>query len=141
MASNWDKFLLLLGKNWTIQKRHKCQTLFEILIPALCFSFVLLLRYHSELTAVPTSTEFEPQSVDLLDRQNLPPELEYVLAYSPQNAVLGRIVGRAAESLKMSSRGYRDAKSMELAMVNGSVFAGVEFDDSVAVRNEVIFDK
>ncbi|KAL9700792.1 hypothetical protein quinque_004233 [Culex quinquefasciatus] len=131
-ATNWDKFLLLLWKNWTIQKRHKCQTLFEILIPVLCFSIVLLIRYQSGPTSVTTSTKFEPQSVDLLDRNDFPPAVEFLLAYSPQNFVLDRIVKRAADSLKMTSRGYPNAKSLEVAMLNSSIFAGVEFDDSLA---------
>ncbi|XP_039428807.1 phospholipid-transporting ATPase ABCA3-like [Culex pipiens pallens] len=134
-ATNWDKFLLLLWKNWTIQKRHKCQTLFEILIPVLCFSIVLLIRYQSGPTSVTTSTKFEPQSVDLLDRNDFPPAVEFLLAYSPQNSVLDRIVKRAAESLKMTSRGYPNAKSLEVAMINSSIFAGVEFDDSLASIN------
>ncbi|KAL1395380.1 hypothetical protein pipiens_011301, partial [Culex pipiens pipiens] len=131
-ATNWDKFLLLLWKNWTIQKRHKCQTLFEVLIPVLCFSIVLLIRYQSGPTSVATSTKFEPQSVDLLDRNDFPPAVEFLLAYSPQNIVLEGIVKRAADSLKMTSRGYPNAKSLEVAMINSSIFAGVEFDDSLA---------
>lgn len=43
-ASSWEKFLLLLWKNWIIQKRHYVQTIFEILIPALSCAVLILIR-------------------------------------------------------------------------------------------------
>jgi ATP-binding cassette, subfamily A (ABC1), member 3 len=32
-TTNWEKFCLLMWKNWLLQIRHKVQTLTEILVP------------------------------------------------------------------------------------------------------------
>lgn len=42
MATNWDKFRLLMWKNFLLQYRHKIQTIIEILVPVL-FSVILIL--------------------------------------------------------------------------------------------------
>lgn len=60
MTSNWDKFLLLLWKNWIIQKRHYIQTVFEILIPALCCSMLILVRGLVDPEQIEKPTIFSP---------------------------------------------------------------------------------
>lgn len=42
--SDWEKFKLLLWKNWIIQKRHYVQTVFEITIPVLACALLILVR-------------------------------------------------------------------------------------------------
>lgn len=42
MGQNWDKFRLLMWKNWTLQYRKPLQTVIEILAPVL-FSILLVL--------------------------------------------------------------------------------------------------
>lgn len=64
-TSNWDKFVLLLWKNWIIQKRHYIQTFFEIVVPVLCCSILLLLRGLVDPGFVEKSTVFHPLSTDL----------------------------------------------------------------------------
>lgn len=41
-VSNWDKFVLLLWKNWTLQWNHKWQMIIELVLPAI-FSLLLVL--------------------------------------------------------------------------------------------------
>lgn len=44
MVSNWEKFKLLLQKNWIIAKRNKFQTFLEIFIPVAFCSLLVLIR-------------------------------------------------------------------------------------------------
>lgn len=41
-VSNWDKFVLLLWKNWTLQWQHKIQLVVEVILPVV-FSLLLVL--------------------------------------------------------------------------------------------------
>jgi ATP-binding cassette, subfamily A (ABC1), member 3 len=43
-TTNWDKFRLLMWKNWLLQIRHKVQTLFEILIPVAFSGLLVMIR-------------------------------------------------------------------------------------------------
>lgn len=53
-ATNWDKFRLLMWKNWLLQWRHKIQTIFTILVPVVFSALLVLIRslvdpeYHTE---------------------------------------------------------------------------------------------
>lgn len=60
MTSSWNKLQLLLWKNWTIQKRHYIQTIFEILIPVLCCSMLILVRGLVDPEKVDHPTIFNP---------------------------------------------------------------------------------
>lgn len=43
-TSGWSKLRLLLWKNWTVQKRHKIQTLVEITLPVFFASLLVIIR-------------------------------------------------------------------------------------------------
>lgn len=66
MTSSWDKFQLLLWKNWTIQKRHYIQTIFEILIPVLCCSMLILVRGLVDPEIIDHPTVFSPLQANYL---------------------------------------------------------------------------
>lgn len=66
MTSSWNKFQLLLWKNWTIQKRHYIQTLFEILIPVLCCSMLILVRGLVDPEMVDQPTVYHPMQANYL---------------------------------------------------------------------------
>lgn len=48
MASNWDKFRLLMWKNALLQWRHKIRTIIEILVPV---AFCMMLIYISSIVS------------------------------------------------------------------------------------------
>ncbi|XP_039428799.1 phospholipid-transporting ATPase ABCA3-like [Culex pipiens pallens] len=131
-TSNWDKFVLLLWKNWIIQKRHYIQTFFEIVVPVLCCSILLLLRGLVDPGFVEKSTVFNPLSTDLPAGARIPADVLREVAFSPQNPLLERIVGRAAESLNVTYRGMPNARSLESSLMDNDTLVGVEFDDSLA---------
>uniref|UniRef100_A0A8D8MPF5 ATP-binding cassette sub-family A member 3 n=2 Tax=Culex pipiens TaxID=7175 RepID=A0A8D8MPF5_CULPI len=131
-TSSWDKFVLLLWKNWIIQKRHYIQTFFEIVVPVLCCSILLLLRGLVDPGFVEKSTVFNPLSTDLPAGARIPADVLREVAFSPQNPLLERIVGRAAESLNVTYRGMPNARSLESSLMDNDTLVGVEFDDSLA---------
>lgn len=44
MGQNWDKFRLLLWKNWLLQWRHPIQTVIEVLAPVIFAALLVLIR-------------------------------------------------------------------------------------------------
>ncbi|XP_055623836.1 phospholipid-transporting ATPase ABCA3-like [Toxorhynchites rutilus septentrionalis] len=136
MTSNGDKFLLLLWKNWIIQKRHYFQTFFEVIIPVLCCSILLLLRGLVDPNMVKESSIFRPILTDVLPpiRQTNPSPnpLEYVLAYSPRNPLLESIVANAADSLNVTYEQLPNAQALEVTLMNRNILVGIEFDDHLA---------
>ncbi|XP_052870592.1 phospholipid-transporting ATPase ABCA3-like [Anopheles cruzii] len=142
VTSNWDKFVLLLWKNWILQKRHYIQTLFEILIPALCCAILLLVRGLVDPEYVNKNTVFSPLETDRLPSfSDLPSDkpIIFTLAYSPQNDVLEQIVRDAVQSLNandprapLNYAPFRNAQEMESFLVESSYLGGVEFDDRLA---------
>lgn len=69
-TSAFEKFRLLSWKNWTIQSRHWVQTIFEVLIPVLCCSVILLIRGLVEVTDHPLPFFYNPVNISLV--QSLP---------------------------------------------------------------------
>ncbi|XP_023714575.1 ATP-binding cassette sub-family A member 3 isoform X4 [Cryptotermes secundus] len=64
MAVGWNKFTLLMWKNWTLQRRHPIQTAVEILAPVLLASLLVLIRSLVAPENFGTVTTYEPFSVD-----------------------------------------------------------------------------
>lgn len=135
MTSNGQKFLLLLEKNWIIQKRHYLQTLFEILIPVLCCSILLLVRGLVDPEYVEKTTVFDPLPTDsIINRFPVTngERVDHRLAYSPQNVLLDRIMADVSEALNISVVGYPNAQAMESTLMSQNLLAGVEFGDSLS---------
>lgn len=59
-TTNWDKFRLLMWKNFLLQWRHKVQTVVEILIPVLFSALLVLIRYLVDPEVIAEPTRFEP---------------------------------------------------------------------------------
>ncbi|XP_029725473.2 phospholipid-transporting ATPase ABCA3 isoform X1 [Aedes albopictus] len=135
MTSNGQKFLLLMEKNWIIQKRHYLQTLFEILIPVLCCSILLLVRGLVDPEYVDKTTVFDPLPTDsIINRFPVinGERVDHRLAYSPQNVLLDRIMADVSEALNISVVGYPNAQAMESTLMSQNLLAGVEFGDSLS---------
>lgn len=66
-ANNWDKFRLLMWKNWLLQIRHKVQMIIEILAPVLFNAILVLIRSLVEPKLFPEETYFAPVLVNSLD--------------------------------------------------------------------------
>lgn len=66
-ASNWNKFLLILWKNFILQWRHKVQLVFEIAIPLVFFGFLLLMRQNGRLNSEDKPTIFPSFTINSLE--------------------------------------------------------------------------
>lgn len=58
-VNNWDKFRLLMWKNFLIQWRHKWRLLFEISIPILLIILLVYIRSQSARTIIDEPTKFD----------------------------------------------------------------------------------
>ncbi|OXA58526.1 ATP-binding cassette sub-family A member 3 [Folsomia candida] len=81
-ASNWDKFKLLLWKNYKIQIRHKLQTSFEILLPIMFTILMVVMRCIIESKVVQEPTTFPANEI----------------FYSPNNSVVDELMDRIRTS-------------------------------------------
>ena len=62
-TTGWDKFLLLMWKNWTSQKRHKLQILVEIVLPVIFASLLVIIRALIKTEDYPEITHYEPFTI------------------------------------------------------------------------------
>ncbi|XP_034472561.1 ATP-binding cassette sub-family A member 3 isoform X2 [Drosophila innubila] len=134
--SNWDKFVLLLWKNWILQWSHKWQLVIELLLPAIFSLLMVLVRTLVDIEHMPV-VNYRPLALDNLDlfnetmsRQNGMGMPAYSLYYSPQNVHLDSVVGAAARSLGLNHTGFEDAKTLQTSVTSSNAFAGIEFDQS-----------
>ncbi|XP_037883728.1 phospholipid-transporting ATPase ABCA1 isoform X1 [Glossina fuscipes] len=153
-VSSWDKFKLLLWKNWILQWNQKCQLALELLLPALFSSLMVLIR--TLVVAEPKSTVDYPllniSNLDLfkaavvhgyrkrfflgnskksnnLEMLHLAP-VQMKLLYSPINPILNNIVQEAANSLDLDGfEGFPDSVAMEMALLDNNVLAGIQFSE------------
>lgn len=65
-ANDWDKFRLLMWKNFLLQWRHKVQAILEILVPVLFSAMLLMIRSFVSPTIHSDITLFEPFEINSL---------------------------------------------------------------------------
>ncbi|XP_055602215.1 phospholipid-transporting ATPase ABCA1-like [Uranotaenia lowii] len=137
-SERWDKLRLLLWKNWTIQKRHKVQTIFEIVIPALCCSMLIMVRGLIEPIKIKRPILYQPIPANYYGTFNwmIPPVLP-VVVYSPKNRILDEIVSNAIHkyldtSTTFTHEAFADSEQLHQAQVKKNYFVGIEFDDLMA---------
>lgn len=66
-TNNWDKFRLLMWKNFKLQWRHKVQTIVEIAVPVLFNALLVLIRSLVEPEMYPNPTIYTPFNINSLD--------------------------------------------------------------------------
>ena len=113
-ASGGRQFLLLLWKNWLLQKRRKVLTAFEIGLPILMSGILLVVRQLTESTPYPDARTWDPFTIETFGKDfNLPrPNCtsifgcaevgHWVVAYSPNTPVTTDIIDHAASKLNLS---------------------------------------
>lgn len=66
-TNNWDKFRLLMWKNYLLQWRHKMQAVIEILVPVLFSALLVLIRYLVEPDVYVEPTTYPAFDINNLD--------------------------------------------------------------------------
>lgn len=66
MASNFDKFRLLMWKNFLLQYRHKIQTFVEIMVPVLFSVILVLIRSIVSPDVFPENTYYKPFDINTI---------------------------------------------------------------------------
>ena len=64
----------------------------------------------------------------------------FELIYSPPSPILGSLIARATEALGVTSSSQNNAVALENELRNQPYLAGIQFDDSLAVRFKIFKD-
>ncbi|XP_030379886.1 ATP-binding cassette sub-family A member 3 isoform X2 [Scaptodrosophila lebanonensis] len=144
-VSNWDKFVLLLWKNWTLQWNHKWQLIIELLLPVVFSLLLVLVRALVAAEPITTETHYRPLKIDTLElyhetmaHQGILTGPTFELYYSPKKPWLDSILEETIQTLNMTGyTGFDNAAELENALVGQNVFAGIQFDDDWANLDEL----
>ena len=82
MSSAGTQFTLLLWKNFVLQGRKKCVTVFEILVPLFFAALLLMIRAISESSYINTDTVYD--SFNFINNSDIPATKSRLL-YTPSN--------------------------------------------------------
>ncbi|OXA38045.1 ATP-binding cassette sub-family A member 3 [Folsomia candida] len=93
MTSGIKKFGLLLWKNYILQKRHKIQTVMELLVPLFFTAVLVAIRGLLSSTHVNHPTVFYPWDVDMANGTSVPKGCH--ILYSPRNTLTDMLMNGA----------------------------------------------
>ncbi|XP_044750000.1 phospholipid-transporting ATPase ABCA1-like isoform X2 [Coccinella septempunctata] len=122
----WDKFFLLMWKNWKLQLRRPISFAAEVGIPLVVVAIILNLRSQADLMEM-SEVKYDPFSVDTFDKSIL-------RAYSPNT---NKFVNELMKSYKPSGllKGFETAAKLEDYLLNHPAKktpkCGVVFDDDL----------
>jgi ATP-binding cassette, subfamily A (ABC1), member 3 len=137
---SFEKFRILLWKNWIIQKRHWKRGLFELIFPILLVILFTWIKSeytkdYDESTIASDSMPMIPSSACYVNGKNITkivfsptsPWVEEFIdsAYSEQEIELEKFDNSAEMDKYLNSE---DVRNKEVSLF------GIEFDDSLAVR-------
>lgn len=66
-TTNWEKFRLLMWKNYLLQWRHKIQSIIEIAVPIVLCGLLVFIRSKVDPEVYDKTTLFLPFRIDTLD--------------------------------------------------------------------------
>ncbi|CAG0880304.1 unnamed protein product, partial [Cyprideis torosa] len=126
-ATSGQKFLLLVWKNYVLQKRHKWRTIFEILIPVLFSGLLMVMRGTIDLSDYPDPTRFEPFNINgnISDLGFSACKNQFngncLVAYAPKTEETTELMKKAMERLDLSAdeilMGFDTAQELEDYMI------------------------
>ena len=113
MASIIRQFALLAWKNWLLTKRRPIVSIFELLMPLLMPTVMLVLRPFVSATVTDTPTHHEPFAVRRMPTTLLPPLMRFpdieapagtprnvwLIAYAPNNHITEKLINRTLLSV------------------------------------------
>ena len=122
-ASAGKQFLLLLWKNWLLQKRRKLLTFFEIGLPIFMFVYLLAFRQITESTPYNEPRTWDAFSIEHFEAGFNSPRLNcslgfgyeaplWKIAFSPDTYVVKNIIAFASAKLNLTYEGKETALNM-----------------------------
>ncbi|KAJ0177199.1 hypothetical protein K1T71_007208 [Dendrolimus kikuchii] len=146
-----NKLKLLIWKNFLLQRRHKWQTLFEILSPVIFALLLIVIRCLLVPKSIPSMNypPFLPTYFNISGHKlgNLTSSTTATLAFSPETPLTKRITmdtmatiaeenfGFILTFLLPIPKGYKNAKDMETALTQPNamdkILVGIQFEDSM----------
>ncbi|XP_031638212.1 ATP-binding cassette sub-family A member 3-like, partial [Contarinia nasturtii] len=134
-ANIFDKFCLLMWKNFLLQYRHKIQTIFQIFIPMLFTVNLLFIRILVKPEIEAKNTYFKSFDMKLETNNSIPGNIsELKLIYWPKNEVFGNLTKEITADLSyLSKRRWKPMCVQNSTRIGGimkkrnDVFAAVVF--------------
>ncbi|XP_053608124.1 phospholipid-transporting ATPase ABCA1-like [Plodia interpunctella] len=107
-ANAWEKFRLMMWKNFLLQWRHPIQTAAELLVPVAFMAVVLLIRWQIEPRTIDVSQYPAGDPLNLNDSDTFlvlnEMDLERMsIAYSPKSEVLEDVVRKSVTKLLLEN--------------------------------------
>ena len=123
-ASAGRQFLLLLWKNWLLQKRRKLLTFFEIGLPIFMFVYLLAFRQITESTPYDEPRTWDAFSIESFKAGFDPPRRNctvgncdwedvplWKIAFSPDSDVTKSIIAFASAKLNLTYEGEKNVSN------------------------------
>ena len=85
---------LLLWKNWLLQKRKICVSIFEVLLPVSFALLIVMIRTLVEVTDEPNVTNYTADATIFNATKANFPESNMILGYAPQNTETTEVMNR-----------------------------------------------
>ncbi|XP_031627171.1 ATP-binding cassette sub-family A member 3-like, partial [Contarinia nasturtii] len=132
--NTFDKFRLLMWKNILLQRRHKLQTIIQILMPILFTSNLVFMRSLVEPVITKNSTMYNSISLDTISIRNTTvfttdPLKEWQLVYYPKNDILEKLLNQVSQNLELDGVvGVKRSNLVERMMIGREMLAGVIFN-------------
>uniref|UniRef100_A0A1Y1MCM6 ABC transporter domain-containing protein n=1 Tax=Photinus pyralis TaxID=7054 RepID=A0A1Y1MCM6_PHOPY len=136
MGKKFDKFLLLMWKNFLLQWRHPIQTIIQISTPVL-FSFLLVAIRSLVVPESHKATFYTPFENNLIMNKSF----ARTIAWSPTHPVLEEIMKNVTREIYTKSKvklrliSHNNSRLLEEYLMNElnllMTLAGVQFDDSL----------
>lgn len=96
--------MLLMWKNWTIQKRKKAVTVFEIILPVGFAALLIVIRSLVNTEPIDTDTIWPPFSLDF----NVSSKANSDILFAPNQTILSNLMENVSQSLGPTVTGKRD---------------------------------
>ena len=130
-----SQFLLLLWKNWTLQKRAVTRTVLQIILPLLFIAILVLLR------AFRIKDELKPQTdYSAFDINELPQGITLRnFAYAPNNSHVSAVMNIVSKKLSLNISAFENEEYMINSLTNAENYLGGVYFKTDPSTNNIVY--
>lgn len=135
-VKKWDKFKLLMWKNFLLVRRLKLNTFLEITIPVIFSCLLVLIRSLADPDIYTEPFDYDALPLVNSSWPNMQRNFEWTVAYSPNNKILDGIMQEVKIGMNLTRiDGYETAEILNarLAAEANRPLAGIIFDECVNI--------